>query len=324
MRLTRSTAAWLVPLLLRLYPARWRERYGNEFADLLDDCQPSLWDLCDVLRGAVDAQLHIDLLLERIPPMRDQLRRAEITVFCAWIAFVIAGLAFQKVSEYDDFLNAAHASPLIGASYLALEVGAVVALLAVLAGGLPLALSALRHALAARRGDVLLLLGVPVLAFMGLVMYGYVGLQVVGSAATPSSASAGPTPQGKALFLGLIGVLILGAAASSWAVSTAISRSAVDPHWYRFARLPALVTVLSLAVMCVATVTWGLALRAERPQLFTGDDGIVATSTALSWLIIAAVMLLATLVALAALFRGLLPTERVETPQGHAATPAQL
>src|SRR5262249_54496043 len=152
----------------------------------------------------------------------------EITVFCAWIAFVVAGLAFQKVSEYDDFLNAAHSHPVIGASYLAIEVGAVVALLSVLAGGIPLALSALRHALAARRGDVLLLFGVPVLAFMGLIMYGYIGIQVVAGVSAPNQV---PTPQGKALFLGLIAVLILGAGASSWAVSAAISRSEVDTHW---------------------------------------------------------------------------------------------
>src|SRR5262249_53895883 len=226
-------------------------------------------------------------------------------------------LAFQRLSEYDDFLDAAHTHSIIGASYLALEVGAVVSLLAVLAGGVPLAFSALPPALGGQRSDVLLLLGVPVLAFLGLMMYGYIGIQVVAGASPPNRVA---TPEGKALFLGLIAVLILGAVASSWAVPAAISRSEINAHWYRFARIPALVTALAMVVMCAATIAWGLALQADKPQLFNGEDGIVATSTALSWLVIAVVMMLATLAALTALFRGLLPSERVEAP---AATPAQ-
>lgn len=51
-------AATHVPLLLRLYPAAWRARYGDEFADLLLARPPSLRDRIDILRGAVDARLH--------------------------------------------------------------------------------------------------------------------------------------------------------------------------------------------------------------------------------------------------------------------------
>src|SRR5262249_42081531 len=49
--------------LLRLYPHRWRDRYGDELAGLLDDlaADPE-WDgpgpAGDVLRGAVDARLN--------------------------------------------------------------------------------------------------------------------------------------------------------------------------------------------------------------------------------------------------------------------------
>jgi Gram-negative bacterial TonB protein C-terminal len=41
----------------RLYPARWRDRYGDEFAALLEDISPSFADLWNVLGGAVRVRL---------------------------------------------------------------------------------------------------------------------------------------------------------------------------------------------------------------------------------------------------------------------------
>lgn len=43
--------------LVRLYPARWRERYADEFKALLEDSELRLVDLFDVLRGAIDMQV---------------------------------------------------------------------------------------------------------------------------------------------------------------------------------------------------------------------------------------------------------------------------
>ncbi len=287
----RLPTSWL----LRLYPSVWRERYGEEFAALLDDCQPSPAVLFDLFGGALDAHLHLALLTGRVLPMINRIRRAEITVFCAWIAFVVAGLGFQKLSEYDDFQHAGATYPVIGVSFIVIEVGAAIALLAVLAGGFPLALSALTRAVAQRRFDVLLLFGVPALALVALAVYGKIALSVPGSVSAQTNT---PTTLGKMLFLGLVALFALGAAASAWAVSAAISRSDADERWYRFARIPSFVTALAMLVMCVATIVWGLALRVNVPQLFNGDDGIVATSTALSWLVIVVVMVVATLAAL--------------------------
>jgi hypothetical protein len=44
--------------LLRLYPARWRERYGEEFGAVLARQRASLGLVVDVLAGAIDAHLH--------------------------------------------------------------------------------------------------------------------------------------------------------------------------------------------------------------------------------------------------------------------------
>ena len=49
----------MIALLLRLYPARWRARYGDEFAALLAERPLGPFDVADVLLGALDAHLHL-------------------------------------------------------------------------------------------------------------------------------------------------------------------------------------------------------------------------------------------------------------------------
>jgi len=49
----------MISLLLRLYPARWRARYGDEFELVLADRPLGPFDVADVLLGALDAQLHL-------------------------------------------------------------------------------------------------------------------------------------------------------------------------------------------------------------------------------------------------------------------------
>jgi hypothetical protein len=48
--------------LLRLYPAAWRARYGEEFAAVLAGQRVSLGLLLDVIGGTVDAHLHPQVL----------------------------------------------------------------------------------------------------------------------------------------------------------------------------------------------------------------------------------------------------------------------
>jgi hypothetical protein len=46
-------------LLVRCYPARWRARYGDEFAAVLAERPLGPFDVADVLLGALDAHLHL-------------------------------------------------------------------------------------------------------------------------------------------------------------------------------------------------------------------------------------------------------------------------
>ena len=47
----------LIRFLARLYPARWRQRYGVEFAALLEDSNPDWRTSVDVLKGAMETQM---------------------------------------------------------------------------------------------------------------------------------------------------------------------------------------------------------------------------------------------------------------------------
>src|SRR5215468_196199 len=107
---------------------------------------------------------------------------AEITVFAAYIAFVVAGMVFAKMVEYDDFSDVTHGNALITAAFNTLVAGAYIALLAVVVGGLPLAFAAARYAILARRWRILALLAAPLLAFAALIGYGTLATQVIAPA----------------------------------------------------------------------------------------------------------------------------------------------
>lgn len=49
----------MTALLIRLYPARWRDRYGEEFTAVLEARLLGPFDVADILLGALDAHLHL-------------------------------------------------------------------------------------------------------------------------------------------------------------------------------------------------------------------------------------------------------------------------
>jgi hypothetical protein len=50
----------LVRGVVRLYPGRWRERYGAELEAVLEAAPPGRRELLDLVRGALDAHVHPD------------------------------------------------------------------------------------------------------------------------------------------------------------------------------------------------------------------------------------------------------------------------
>jgi hypothetical protein len=173
----------LAQRLVQLYPRAWRTQYAAEMLDLLE-VRASTWgDVGNLALHLLYTHLHPDLTVtseeslgERLAVLMRALRSSEIVVFWAFIAAMIAWLQFGGLIDggpYMPLTASAGTWPLFGASpvngisaALAIQSAAVdLAVLAMLAGGLPLAVRAWRRAPALRRYFF-----VPIAAFIGAVL----------------------------------------------------------------------------------------------------------------------------------------------------------
>ncbi len=316
------------PWLTNLYPRAWRDRYAAEFEVLLEQCLHSPLDVVDVFLGAVDAHLQIlngENLSWRMLNMVNKLRTTVLIVFTSFIGFIIAGFCLVGLADDSPMIPLMKTNTALAVSWRVIQLGSVVALLAVMVGGLPLALTVLRHALSGDRRGLGLLL-VPVFSFLVILLYlGLIFLVGSGRIQIPGVlpiVQPGYFPPGNRLMMeGLMLVFILGAAASTVVVWKVISRTDSEQETfraigrnltvkiYRFAFLPAVIASLSMLVMLVATAAWGWLSFSALPQVFAGNFGPWGTSTQEWYFGIVALMVVCTLAAFFGLKRGR-PTER--------------
>jgi hypothetical protein len=153
--MSQAPRSALLRRLLALYPRRWRDRYGEEMAGLLEDRRATPTLVADLLRGAADAHLHHAELLPESPG--DALSRALGGLVQALVLTLVVVAGVTKASE-DTGLAAGAATDVVRA-------GAGLALAGALALALPAALAAV--AAAARPGparrQVAAIAGAPVL-----------------------------------------------------------------------------------------------------------------------------------------------------------------
>ena len=119
-------------LLLRLYPAAWRERYGPELQDLLRERPPTTRDQIDLARGALDAWLHPQVLARTSEPDGEDRATRNITAgigaFVGGGIWVASGLLINA-SKFEPSTGYREAS----AAILILVVGAIVSAFAAMA-----------------------------------------------------------------------------------------------------------------------------------------------------------------------------------------------
>jgi hypothetical protein len=289
---TRSADPRPVRLAVRLFPTPWRERYGREFAALLEATPLTPRVLFDVLVAAVDAHLDPTGPRRRWPLMIERVRSSELAVFASWVLFVVAGLAFQRMTDGDPFTPLAGQDPLIGLAVVVLIAAAVVSLAAVVVGGVPIAAAIALTAVRARRWGLLALLAVPPIA---LALWVALTVILVSAGAPPPDA-----PIRVVVFLAWVGAFVVAAVASTIAVAAAARNADVDGTLYARAARPASLTAASIVVGAVAVAGWGLGLLGTRPDEFWGSDGLIGSSTALTWLGIVVAMAVAAAIALRA------------------------
>ena len=315
MPLLLAATLWAHWKLLLIQPPAFRREYGNSITQVfrqtcLDAYHANgapgvvrLWlPACgDVLLGALAEYRVLFLGMLKGSSLMVQYRRSAGLIFGAFIAFVIAGIGFQKSGEYIMQTSLPDTYPLLAISYNAMMGGAVVALLAVLVGGVPIALAALRYAIAHRRGDILARFAVPPVALLVIIAGGFI---VISYNIGGNTAATIHTPARFAAIGGLAVLFILGAVASTYAVLDAIARAEISEGLLRFALIPGVVATIAMVVMVLAHLLWSFTLWQNAPDIFWGDDGLLATSTLVGMIIQVVVMVVATIVAIRALAQG--------------------
>jgi hypothetical protein len=315
MPLLLAATLWAHRKLLLIQPPAFRREYGSSITQVFrqtcldayrSDNAPGVMRLwlpaCgDVLLGALAEYSALLVGTLKGSPLMVRYRQSASVIFGAFIAFVIAGIGFQKTGEYIMKTSLPSTYPILAIAYDAMMVGAVVALLAVLVGGVPIALAALRYALAHRRGDILARFVVPPVVLLIIIAGGFI---VVSNNIGGNTAATIHTPARFAAIGSLVVLFILGAVASTYAVLDAIARAEIPESLLRFALLPGVVATIAMVVMVLAHLLWSFTLWQHAPDIFWGDDGLLATSTLVGMIVQVVVMVVATVIAIRALAQG--------------------
>ncbi len=94
----------MIALLLRLYPAAWLARYGDEFAAVLEQQPLGPFDVADVLLSALDAHLHLRGLGAASQSQKGFVMSQRIGGYAAIVAGILwlIALAAQVINNGGD------------------------------------------------------------------------------------------------------------------------------------------------------------------------------------------------------------------------------
>ncbi len=305
---------WIYSRLLIVHPPTFRHDFGDDILQVyrqtcLDAYARSgtvgvirLWapSASDLICGAI-AEYALLLHIRREAPVEMKYRRSSSAIFACFIAFVFAGIGYSKMSE-DVMKSGLPATyPLFSISYLGVEIGAIIALLGVLAGGIPIFVASLRFALAHGRHDIIVRYLVPPIALVVTLIYlGIIAALGVGGR-TPATIHSWQRIVGIG---SVVLVFLLAALASTAAVLDAVRRSEIDRRLLRFSLIPGAVAISGMVLTLVSHVVWSLALWQDAPNHFFGYDGFLASSTLVAIALEVTVMAVAVLLAIWALLDG--------------------
>lgn len=122
------------PALLRLYPAPWRARYGDEFAELLASRPPALRDRLDIVIGAIDARVNPQLNAAPAGEVRSPGDRSirVLTVLAGALLTAWAGIGASQMRPWESGPLTASSQALLNVSWVAGLLGAIVIAVALL------------------------------------------------------------------------------------------------------------------------------------------------------------------------------------------------
>ena len=232
-------------ILLRAYPRRWRERYGDELASLLE-AEPLTWRV----RANVVAA-----------GFRERLRGSgpeELRVLWAWALFVIGGMAFQKTSEHWQAVVPGGARAVPTAAFDVVQAAAAAGTAAVLIG-VALALPAFLRDV--RSGGWT--------AVRRPILIASAAAAVAGGALVAVAAEHD---------VAAVSVFVASAVVSLFAWTHAATVAARRLPLLRAQRYLALLVGATMVVMTVAAAVWFASVTAHAPS-FVGAAQLAVTGT---------------------------------------------
>ncbi len=284
--------------LVRWFPPRWRERYGDGMIALLEDTYGD----ADVPRRARVALIRT-AVIERVREFglvgtasgaNDRLRAGSLAILCGWACFMVAGADFAKFSEHwsASTPRAHHALPSLG--YLIVQDAGAVGIVVVLFAALLTAPSAWRYVRAGHWTSVRRPVVRSVVAGASVVAF-TVGLAVWAHGLSTSDRNGGLLVYEIAFVLWCVAVVVALALATGAALS--VTRQ-LDLARRTLRLLSGLALVLSAAMIAIVagTVLWWVSEALYAPHFLRQGigSGIISVSSTfpLSLIIAAALMLL--------------------------------
>jgi hypothetical protein len=126
-------------LVQRWYPSSWRERYGEELLDFLDDTYAEarlpVRARLSVVRAGTWERCRAGGVVGDVAPDEIRIRAGSLGVLGAWALFVVAGSAFAKYSEHWDAVTPASSRALPAAAMSVMQIFAFVGVALCVAAG---------------------------------------------------------------------------------------------------------------------------------------------------------------------------------------------
>jgi hypothetical protein len=238
---------------------------------LLEDSPAGALTVLDLLRGAIIAHVRPAAPATAALTPGERIRTSSSAILASWIAFAAGGLGFYKTTEDQAFSRAGDAHFAVGGSHLAIQALAVLASAAIVAGALPLIVTALRQLprhRAARRAT-------------GLAA-GAVALLVISTAALVVLANAVSTFSGVAASAILATwAMIALACGSAWAIAARRGLFAIEVGKSGLTTALALGTLVTgaMAAIAVGTAVYAIALAVNSGALAGEPNGPLGVLT---------------------------------------------
>jgi hypothetical protein len=307
----------LARLLTRLYPRRWRDRYGAEFEMMLLEGSGGIRTSANVLWSAFSEHI-----LSFRGVNMNRLSGSLAAILCAYVAVIAAGLNFYATIDDSPLATETRTTLGLSGGWNLVALGSIVALVGAICTLAPLAIGALRFALSQKRNDILIRIMVaPSLACV-LAAWVMGTFLVLGSHWAPlpwavagdwTASAVWPSLQTRWMLGSITAALsIVLMVASFVCVYQAIQRTQFDElrfnfrnrpaviHPLRLARIPGIITGAAILLMTIGIFVWGLTAIMQASAGFYEYFGPLHTTAFVSWIASLGVFAVSSVVALRA------------------------